>query len=129
LARRWQVRPAALLGVRAGRPLRGVDTSEAWAAAYAQVSGVLPVEDAPVLARTQVSVTTPGEVRLRVSAPAGGGVWVDDQPVESVGDMTLKLARGVHSVSVLAAAKRAIGLELLDVPGSGAAKVQFVTGR
>src|SRR5437773_412825 len=67
LARRWQIRPAGLLGVRAGRPLKGVDTAEAWSAAYALVSGVLPVEDAPVLARAQVSVTTPGEVRMRVS--------------------------------------------------------------
>src|SRR5204863_1908928 len=34
MARRWQVRPAALLGVRAGRPLNGVGV-EGWAAAYA----------------------------------------------------------------------------------------------
>ena len=117
-----------MLAVRAGRPLERVDTSEAWSAAYAQVSGILPVEDAPILARAQVSVTTPGEVRIRVSAPAGGGVWVDDQPVESVGDMTIKLSRGIHSVSVLAAVKGAVGLELADLAGSGA-KAQFVTGR
>jgi len=42
--------------------------------------------------------------------------------------VTVKLGRGVHSVSVLAAAKGAVGLELLDLPGSGA-RAQFVTGR
>ena len=70
-----------------------------------------------MLARAQVSVTTPGEVRMRVSAPAGGGVWVDDRPVESVGDVTVKLARGVHSVSVLAAAKGA-GVRTVFAAGS-----------
>jgi hypothetical protein len=128
LARRWQVLDPALLGVRPGQKLN-VPASAIWMPAYSQVSGVLPVGASPALARVQVNVTTPGAVRLRLSGTtAAAGVWVDDQPVDGTGDITLQLSRGVHSVTLLAGANAGLRLELTDAPNSPA-KAQFVTGR
>ncbi|MDB5318415.1 MAG: hypothetical protein JWN40_46 [Phycisphaerales bacterium] len=129
LARRWQVLDTALLGVKAGQKLN-LPAAAIWMPAYSQVSGVLPVGGASpaALARAQVNVTTPGAVRLLLAAPAGTGVWVDDQPVEFKGDFTVEMARGTHSVSLLPPGAGTLRLELADAPGSGA-KAQFVTGR
>jgi putative heme-binding domain-containing protein len=134
LARRWQVLEPAPAGVKTGQRLN-VPGAAVWMPAYSQVSGVLPAgasssssSSSSVLARAQVSVTTPGAVRLVLSAPAGTGVWVDDQPVEFKGDMTVEMSRGLHSVSVLSSGAP-LRLELADVPGGAGAKAQFVTGR
>jgi putative heme-binding domain-containing protein len=128
LARRWQVLEPAPAGARAGQPLN-VPAGTVWMPAYAQVSGTLPpASTTPALARAEVNVTTPGMVRLVLSAPTGSAVWVDDKPVESKGDSSIEMSRGTHSVTVLPSASAPLRLELTDAPGS-AAKAQFVTGR
>jgi putative heme-binding domain-containing protein len=128
LARRWQVLDPAMHGIRPGQKL-SVTPGALWMPAYSQVSGVLPPTGAsPMLARAQVNVTTPGMVRLVLSAPAGTALWVDDNPVESKGDINVEMSRGTHSITVLPGANAPLRLELTDAPGS-AAKAQFVTGR
>lgn len=128
LARRWQVLDPTMQQIRSGQKLN-VTPGALWMPAYSQVSGLLPpTSGSPMLARAQVNVTTPGIVRLVLSAPAGSAVWVDDTPVESKGDINVEMSRGVHSITVLPAANAPLRLELTDAPGS-AAKAQFITGR
>jgi putative heme-binding domain-containing protein len=128
LARRWQVLDPATHGIRPGQKLN-VTPGALWMPAYSQVSGVLPpTGPSPMLARAQVNVTTPGMARLVLSAPPGSALWVDDNPVESKGDINVEMSRGTHSITVLPGGNGPLRLELTDAPGS-AAKAQFVTGR
>jgi len=131
VARRWEIleRPTMLPGGAGKLPETLPEYPPTWSPAYARVSGVLPGQPTPMLARAQVSVSTGGKLRLLLSDKSTLGLWVDRQLVPTGGaDTTLDLPAGVHTLTFLVTGEAGIRAELQEAPGS-AAQAQFVTGR
>jgi hypothetical protein len=107
-----------------------------WTNVYSRVSGSLPLESIPLadsskqlrVVRFQIEVVTPGKIDLVVA----GGVekmWCDAAPLAASSQVTLDLAEGTHTVTLLLATSTGdLRLELADVPGSPA-QVQIVGGK
>ena len=128
VARRWQVLEPVPASVRPNQPL-SIPATTLWSPAYATVGGALPSAEGAALVRAQVNVTTPGAVRLLVTAPPGAALWIDDQPAEPKAELKVDLTRGAHTVTLLRpAGGAALRLELAESPDSGA-RAQFLTGR
>jgi putative heme-binding domain-containing protein len=145
VVRRWQaIAPTAqstALVNAAGSdlPLTG-ETSANWSAVYSRVSGSLPLDSIPTasaegasgplrLVRFELDVTTAGKADLIVV----GGVekmWCDAAPVAIGPRVTLDLAEGVHTITLLLNSKSTddLRLELADVLGSPA-QLQIVGGK
>jgi putative heme-binding domain-containing protein len=118
LVRRWEAREAT------------------WVPAYSKVSGELGIEDipqsqkSPGAARCQLDVSTPGKVKLRIQAPKGTVMTIDDKAVELKTEMDVDLAPGIHTLAfqVEKGARGSLRVELDDVVGSRA-RVQVVNGK
>jgi putative heme-binding domain-containing protein len=143
VARRWQVLTSSpeslslLDDAALGKALRE-DARLAWAPAYSQVSGQLPLAEVPgslgknrKVLRCQIDVVTPGKVTLGVGSSQGLRVWLDGTPVKVQDAMTLPLERGLHTITIVVdtAARNspALRCELLDAAGSSA-QARFVDG-
>ncbi len=150
VARRWQV----LADTEAARyRLRRTsydtvtqdDPAYTWSPAYSKVSGDLPLAELPrvglnlnlrgksgaAFVRTELDVTQPGKVGLKLNDPAGLSLWLGSKPVEVQKDMELTLDPGQHRLTFaidLDQRKTDLRLELKDVAGSPA-QAQFVTGK
>jgi putative heme-binding domain-containing protein len=146
VARRWQgLDPGTprLAEILISEPA-SVPTREdlAWTPVYTEVSGNLPLTDLPVvvypiggvrthLLRTEVEVTTPGVLGLRINDPNGVSVWIDGRPLTPERDMSAELPRGRHTILLrveLALRNAPLRLELVDLPNSPAI-ARFVTGK
>jgi len=146
VARRWQgLDPGTprLAEILISEPA-SVPTREdlAWTPVYTEVSGNLPLTDLPVvvypiggvrthLLRTEVEVTTPGDLGLRINDPNGVSIWIDGRPLTPERDMSAELPRGRHTILLrveLALRNAPLRLELVDLPNSPAI-ARFVTGK
>ena len=146
VARRWQALDPAtprLAEILISEP-GSVPTREdlAWTPAYADVSGSLPLTDLPVvvypiggvrthLLRTEVEVTTPGNLGLQLNDTAGLSVWIDGRPLTPQQQMAVELPRGRHTILLrveLALRNQPLRLELVD-PANSPAIARFVTGK
>jgi putative heme-binding domain-containing protein len=142
VARRWMHLPAvpaslaALDDATLGKALRD-DARLTWAPAYSLVSGDLPLAEAAAggkaaVLRTQIDVATPGKVELVFNDAAGLRLWLDGRPVPAAGRVALDLARGPHTLDVLAdpAARKGGRLRCeLAVPPGSKAQAAFAGGR
>jgi putative heme-binding domain-containing protein len=150
IARRWEVLvdtpPAA-------NQLRRVSYAHAttddpaflWRAAYSEVSGELPLGDAPEIAvrnrsapgergvsfaRCELETTQPGQAILRFNSVAGLTAWLGDQPLEIQKEtaVTLPAGRSRLTVSIDRAMRsEPLRVELTAAEGS-AAIAKFVSG-
>lgn len=79
----------------------------AWQPAYAQVAGVLPLDDVaasiarsvplPVLyLRADLDLTSPGDVEIQLDSRQGIRAWIDDQPLELAEPTLATLGVGQH---------------------------------
>lgn len=146
VARRWQALDPAtprLSDILISEPA-SVPTREdlAWTPVYSEVSGNLPFTDLPVvvypiggvrthLLRTEVEVTTPGTLGLRINDTTGVSVWIDGRPLTPEQEMSAELSRGRHTILLrveLAQRNQPVRLELFDLPNSPAIG-RFVTGK
>ncbi|HZL38567.1 MAG TPA: PVC-type heme-binding CxxCH protein [Tepidisphaeraceae bacterium] len=130
VARRWQVPQFVPDADPAGDlPISINNDGSNWMAQYTLVSGELPASafhtrpgKKIAWARTQLSVTSAGKIRVLLSDPRGLELWVDGKRTEPKTDMPLDLPVGVHALTVrvdfAARGKNGIRVELQDVPGS-----------
>jgi hypothetical protein len=149
--RRWQVLEATP-EVRSAIARGGVgevllkEQSLNWRPAYTTVAGLLPLSEwneppgragaAPTaLARSQLEVTTPGQVKLTFNALDAVSTWLDGQRVQPASDaarsVVVDLTRGSHTIAVdvnLSHRRDGIRCVLEDIPGSPA-RVQAVLGK
>ena len=140
LVRRWQVLendPDAARKLLYSKGMRGINESGIrWLPAYSTVDGELPRSEVPAgYARFQIDVSTGGKVGIRHNAfafpgPVRGEVYVDDQSVGPIRELTPSLTPGVHTITIQLEPKREVPLkvELFDVPDSPA-KAQPVVGK
>ncbi|MFN7139704.1 MAG: hypothetical protein ACK4UN_10220, partial [Limisphaerales bacterium] len=110
-----------------------------WNPVYATVSGELPLEDierersaSKVLLRTQLEVTTPGQIQLKASSTEGIKLLSSDGNflgLESVA--SLEFPRGIHHVVFEVDLKKRTSPIAVEFqrPESGAAGFQLITGR
>jgi putative heme-binding domain-containing protein len=148
--RRWQVLDATFEATRTlarANALEGVVRGSpqlSWSPAYSLVSGALPLDALPAihpgpdippiaLARGQIEVTTPGAVRLLLSAPEALSVWIDAQRVYPADDgaLTRDLSSGVHTLTIAVALDRRkapLRVTLDDLPDSPA-RARMVVGK
>jgi putative heme-binding domain-containing protein len=149
--RRWQVPEPTpeLASMVARHGARGLGTRQQslkWRPAYTTVAGVLPLLEwassqdpgaaVPVgLARSQIEVTSPGQVKLTFNSTDALSFWIDGRQVEPESDaprsLIQDLARGPHTLIVVVNLKhRHDGFRcvLEDVPGSPA-RAQVVLGK
>lgn len=147
LARRWQVvepTPANLHLFRRNRVSYVAERPAEFATSphYAMVSGMIPVAELPrfvvwnntapqSVLRTELEATAAGAVRLKVNAPQGLTVYVNDQPVDVQPEMTVTLPTGVATLTVIIDHSRRedpVKFELDDIPGSQA-RVRWIGGK
>ncbi len=146
MARRWQVlepTPVAeqLIRDKGLGAVAGEDTALTWSSEYTTVAGELPLKsifwrpglrtfDLPdCIARTQIEVSTGGEVALRLNWDMGLRLWVDGKPAYPKG--TLNLTPGIHTLTFevdRTVRKKELQCELEDLPGSKA-QARFVGGK
>ena len=105
---------------------------------YAVVSGVLPLEDVPVMqlrgqsvgfAQTQLNVTTPGEISFRLNSSAGVEVRIDGVPMPAEAQFSTVLGAGSHIVTVTVdrgQRTEPLQLELLDSDGQPAGNAELL---
>jgi len=115
-----------------------------WSPAYTTVSGLLPATDVPTVpgvfgipprgvARTQIDVSTPGKVRLKIGSADRLTIWIDGNRVDPKETLDLDLTQGTHTVAFsfhkeVEPRTDGLRLELLDIPGSSA-KAQVLLGK
>ncbi len=146
LARRWQVLEATPENINKLRRTRfdtaATDPDLRWVPAYSRVDGTLPMADIPTMkprelegtygfARTEIDVTTAGQIKLKVAERDGLTLWVDGRPVGLNAETMLELSQGKHVLTFSHDASRpASGLrcELVDVPDSPA-RAAWVLGK
>jgi hypothetical protein len=82
--------------------------------------------------RTQLEVTTPGQIEITFNDPHTAVLaWMDNSLVEPKKKMTFDLPSGIHTISLLIEAprcKHGLKLQLADLPSSPA-KAQFIGGK
>lgn len=118
----------------------GEDPAFQWKAHYSTVAGILPVSEIPLAAvrerhedrvtgsgfvRTQLIVTTPGEIAFRLNSAEGLELRINDKPVDTAAEFRTVLAAGVHRLTFSvdhAVRSKALQLELLDTPTGGIAE-------
>jgi hypothetical protein len=78
-----------------------------WTAAYARVSGALPLDELVppkgprvLYLQTEIDVRTPGKVGLKIEGPEAFHLWIGDQPVTAGPLVTGDLPAGRHKVTV-----------------------------
>jgi putative heme-binding domain-containing protein len=147
LARRWQMVQSnkalsAVLGRKGLAALAGNEHGLTWEPAYGTVAGVLPIDELPTfhldgkkgprhsVVRTQLAVTSPAKVRLRVKGTKGLTAWLDGESLPLAEMTTLDLTPGRHTLTI--AVRRderteGLRLEVEDTPA--AAGVRFVGGK
>lgn len=102
-----------------------------WVPKYSRVIGELPlaelprVEIAPLVSRrvvrARLTVSTAGEIGLKLGAVEGLELWVDSKRVEIQREMVVPLAAGNHRLTFVVKPEVAsISCELTTVPGSSA---------
>ena len=138
VARRWRVLdPPMGEGSSVTPELLDANASLTWAPVYAEVAGALPLSSftptkSRTILRTQLEVTTPGPIKLKLNDATGLRAWLDTAPIDpSSKEITLDVPTGVHTLTFLIEnKKRTEGLrcELAEAPGSSA-KAQFVAGK
>jgi len=134
VARRWEIleKPALdaiLPGGFEKLPQALPQITPPWSPAYAKVSGVLPGQPTPLLARAQVSVSTGGKLRLLIPEKTALGLWINGQLLPAPAtEIELDLPAGQHTLTFLVKADANLRAELVEAPGSPA-RAQFVTGR
>ena len=120
----------------------GDDPELQWVSRYSTVEGVLPLQqlakfqphrevNPTSFVRAELLVTTAGNVRLSCPDTTGLEMWVDGRPTELLAEMSLRVARGPHIVTIaIDQAKRraAVRLELLPAKEE-AAQAQWRTGK
>ncbi|WP_166826922.1 PVC-type heme-binding CxxCH protein [Thalassoroseus pseudoceratinae] len=151
VARRWEVMQAT---TEAKHQLRRTSYDAAannpdafaWKPVYSRVNGDLPIADLPVMnqlrgprsgepvvafARTELDVTTEGEVVLRLNSPNGLRIWLDSKPLEPAESMTVPLKTGRHWLTVAVLTehrKKPVRLELQPATDSKA-QAKFIAGK
>jgi len=147
LARTWQVAESspeaqAFLERRGLVGVVHIDSVLSWRPAYSQVSGLVPLDGLPALTvskqigtvtvvRCRLDVTTAGRVRLRLNAPEGVSLWLDQNSRPAQPSMEWDLEARVHTLTlVLDRSQRhdSIRLELEEIPGSRA-RAGWVVGK
>jgi hypothetical protein len=144
VARSWQCLaspPESLLAqddVALGKVLNE-DGGLSWVPLYSKISGHLPLRDAGstadnavVLARCRLEVTTPGRLTLALNSVQGLKLWVDGRPTAARETVTVDLSRGMHVLAFRVDLQRRddpqLRCELVDVPGSPA-QATFLAAR
>ncbi len=144
VARRWQaLLPSAeatdWLDADAKAP-PGDDRGLNWTSVYSRVSGSLPPASLPAIeakrtagalrvVRCQLEVDAPGKVGLLLGGTVDK-IWFDATPLAPESKIVIDATPGVHTITVLLAAKggQDLRLEMVDVPGS-TAQAQIVWGK
>jgi hypothetical protein len=122
------------------------DAALTWQPVYATVAGLIPLAElkenrlkgarTPIaLARTQIEVTSPGNVKIGFNSTDSLTIWIDRRRVGpaavSSPAIVLDLARGVHTMTLvvdLEHRREDIRCVLLDMPDSPA-RAQVVLGK
>jgi hypothetical protein len=120
-----------------------------WSPSYSKVSGDLPLDELQLITlgalpgsgaevgatgfvRGQVTVSTPGPVKLAFNSSKGLHVWVDGTPVEPKENaIVTELASGPHTITLAvqkSERQEPIRCTLEDVAGSPA-RAQVVVGK
>ena len=115
VARRWQAlepTPEAIkiLGQKGPSALMEEAPGLIWTSVYSTVGGMLPWEVLPrpqasvpaqtvAYVRTQVEVSTGGEVLLRHNAVKGLRVWIDEWSMDPSADIKTRLTPGIHTIT------------------------------
>jgi putative heme-binding domain-containing protein len=114
----------------------------AWEPLYGRVSGDVPVNDLPrfqihanvpptTFLRTQLEVTTGGNVPMRFADAQGIAVWLDGKPTPVESLASISLQPGVHTLTLavdLSTRQTPVRLEIVDGE-AGAGKAEWVTGK
>jgi putative heme-binding domain-containing protein len=148
LLRRWEVlemTPQVMQSIRR-MSLDALLASPAltWTAAYSEVSGLLPLDAIPTMARgprsdlpslaiarTQLDVSTGGPVALSFNGVEGLTLWVDGTRTELSPETRLDLRPGLHTLTLAVDRDRrreGLRVTLEDVAGSPA-RAQAVLGK
>jgi putative heme-binding domain-containing protein len=116
-----------------------------WTSQYACVNGELPLAELPrfkfglafskdsrftAFLRCEVEASTPGEVELKLTAPATN-LWNGTQPIAVTGPIRVNLRAGKNELTFayeLTNGKEPVRVEFVDVPGSGA-RYQIIGGK
>jgi putative heme-binding domain-containing protein len=102
-----------------------------WVAAYALVSGGLPLQELSaeagsqvVYLRGEIDVSSAGPLTFRITSPGATRAWVDEKAQESGGTITAPLAAGRHKltlrVDTRAPGSRPLKVEVVKPSGSPA---------
>jgi putative heme-binding domain-containing protein len=138
VARRWQVlhaTPEAAQAIRhAGIEMVTREGQLRWNPAYSRVSGELPLDTLQGIkipyqasslgfARFQLTVSTPGKVKLRLNSAIGIKLWRNHEPIEVQEETALNVSAGRHTFTFavnLEQRTESLRCELVDVPDSPA---------
>lgn len=117
IVRRWQTlepTPNTMSFVRQKRLMAALekDAPVSWVSAYAEVGGKLPLSEIPSFAvwggsepqsvlRTQISITTPGKIDLKLVSLVGVEVWVNGKVVDLKAKSTLELPKGESEIALV----------------------------
>ena len=146
-ARRWQFlqdTPASRLKLRRTSYDSVVqeDPAYKWAAAYTEVSGLLPVTSVDALPRfpdgvpvvflrCDLQVTRDGPVVFKLNDARGLSIWIDRMPAPVRPTISAELVEGKHRVTIAIDTnirKSSVRLELA-APTEGSGQGQWVTGK
>ncbi len=152
VVRRWQaVIPTAaaynFLSKTSYDSVAAGDATYTWEPAYSRVSGELPLDELPWLKaplrsvpnpdekvsfiRTEIEVTTPGEVGLKFSGINGLTGFIDGKTTELKPELTVNLAKGRHNLTLAIQhwqRKEPLRVELTTVANSPA-QAELVSGK
>jgi putative heme-binding domain-containing protein len=142
--RRWRVLRTVPESLASGTPdaklfqERVLGAPEAlWAAAYAQVSGELPLEELlpakgprVLYLQAEIDVKMPGKVGLQMDGPPEMQLWIDDQPRSVDRQVVADLPAGRHKVTLRLdpSRQRVSSLRVDLVPIEGSKAVAAVVG-
>jgi putative heme-binding domain-containing protein len=112
---RWRKLKTLNAALKEGAPNREVvresllaAPADAWETVYALVNGSVPLDElrkpgsAPevVYLQSEWIVNVPGKLDLDVTGPAGTVFWIDEEPYEKTGPVTVDLTPGRHRLTV-----------------------------
>jgi putative heme-binding domain-containing protein len=122
------------------------EASWSWRSIYTTVAGLVPLSDAPQIARvgdappvrvirTQVDVTVPGPLTFAFDSSRGLTAWIDGRrtefPADAPDTFTIELDRGVHTLTLaIEPARGELGVRCrIEEPAGRSTRAQVILGK